>query len=191
MSTMRLENDFAQDLVHRSPSWFASLAVHACLILILVQIPFASALPPELPPVKIDMALQMPAKIEEPLTDERQLVFDEPTPIPSDLDIDKPGDDFAIDDPLSKEPPGIPEAPDDSNRLEQPDLARIAIGTNGPPKNYTLIVGGRPSRGSQEGPKGRSRNQGDPYIGLALSWLARHQEPDGRWDSKKWGARGN
>jgi len=182
-------HDMLQSILVRAPSWLGSAIVHAVIILILCQIPWnagekerapiaVTSKPPEEEIEEVEEP-ERPEMPEEPeITDQRLPEADMafvPDVEMDQLDIDVPG--FNELDPEEDPPLAI---------------AKIALGTDGASGHFHGIFGSRGGRGRKKSLlRFGGSKRSEKAVLDALGWLARHQESDGHWDSKRWGANGN
>jgi len=200
------------------PWWLVSLGVHVGLLVYLATVPFQEdsrtitvrgerPLPPSPPivvvPVKPDPPLEDPPPPPPPKIPPPEVEI-EPESLPEEVDA------FAVRDRAGMSADVIP-SPSQSPDMEPQDeaegapgdpgalaaglrpapavLATTGVGT-GLPEHVPGLFGWRGAGGKGKG----YRLGGAPRLvpaaeNHALRWLMRNQEPDGRWDARKHGAR--
>lgn len=81
------------------------------------------------------------------------------------------------------------DAPPPTRRLRRRDLGRLAAAAAAA---WALPAWAQEAGGGKDGPAGGAPGAGPPKkktaVDLALGWLARHQDPDGRWNSDAFSA---
>jgi len=173
-----------------APSWLASAVLHAVIFLIMCQIQWntASRLESLVYNVRVDNKREREETVEPHIVPPR--LDPEPIdPIEANIDlagnamIDTAGPELAMVD----DPPGLREYVDDLPVVRPviglPSERSGYHGPQGSPawgfRDRTKVPGGWPPR--------------EPRKELihGLEWLKNAQEPDGRWDSQKWGANHN
>ena len=169
-----------------APSWLGSAILHAVILLVFCQIPWSMR-------SESPMNTTVSIKQEQPQPLQQR---DEPPPPPNvkmhefTPDVPRVSDNVLDEEPPSDDPLDEPNVPGLSLAMttvkdEQVQIVKIAISDDGPP--IGSIFDNRP-RG--RGPGGdRTDRVREPESGRC--WLARVQEADGRWDSRKWGANHN
>ncbi|TDJ69333.1 MAG: hypothetical protein E2O39_11795 [Planctomycetota bacterium] len=168
-------NDVLYDWMSRAPWLAISAAAHLVLFLIIQAIPWALFTDEE--PVEIRATLTTPPEVYEEPHEEPQPVIEpaeEPDdePVVQDVDINETPDDTDTDIE--------PALGDPSDSLLDTPFDDVAF-------NGVLGFGG--GRGKLGMRFGRGRGRGNGGVGTqkaledGLEWLARHQSPDGSWDS--------
>jgi len=182
-------HDVLQSILMRAPSWLGSAIVHAVIILVLFQIPWDAG-KVDKPPVTVDLTtlIEEIEEIEEP---ERPDIPEEPEI--TDQRLPEQDVTFVPDvemEQLEMDVPGFNELePDEDPPLA---IAKLALGDQGAAGHFHGVYGSRGGRGRRKSLLrfGGSRRSEKAVLD-ALGWLARAQEDDGHWDSKRWGASGN
>ena len=182
-------NDTLQSALIMAPSWLGSAIIHAVIILIFCQIPWS---------LDQDKGNAWQTEIKPKPEDIEDTKKPEPPKFDQDPDLtvkDLPVKDFAYVeevemDQLDVDVPGFNEDEPD----EEPPLAiaKYALGDEGPAGHFHGDLANRGGAGRR---RATLRYGGSPFSERAvtngLGWLARAQEPDGHWDSRRWGASGN
>jgi len=182
--------DHLERLLTAAPSWLGSAIVHAIILLVLCQVPWTVpsrparntlvSLKPELPEQRLlereEMVPPPAVPMPEPAGD--TLTHAEVDPASADIDFNQP-DDVDI--------PGLSLLTPPNEYATVPQVPQIALGTRGVaigPRLFSLRRLGRGTSGAGHGGKTDPAEPG-------RCWLARVQEADGHWDSRKWGANHN
>lgn len=177
-------------------AWAISAIVHAGLLFFLMQINY------------VNLAAVAPSQVVATITEEVPLVPPPEEPMIQEELVEEPlanplaqitqQTDMAVPEPVMEqpiEPQGIDPL------LSQADVTDLALG-------QTAVLGVRAGIGAGiGGPRGlygaRSRQgranarrygataASEAAVEAGLLWLAKVQEPDGRWDAAKWGANAN
>ncbi len=92
-----------------------------------------------------------------------------------------------VEEEEEEEVEGDPEAPSDQP-FSNDTLGALGLGAGDPRGAYGHRRGG----GRKKRVKKKGGNElSERAVNLGLKWLADHQEPDGHWDTKKWGGNGD
>jgi len=195
MSTIYHQNGFLDEQVKQAPSWVISFCLHAVVLLVLFQVPFLRGAMESLQEITIRMPQPTQDVVQPPPVKPNLVMMAEFEPItdpnpadPSEIE-DDPGND-TLDDEPEPEGPLDPLEPDMLAALEQALIAPPLIRGEAVAFREDRIKGltGRGGPGGK-GPGGNGGKDGGIAVQeAALIWLARAQEADGRWDSRKWGA---
>jgi len=182
-------HDVLQGILVRAPSWLGSAIVHAVIFLVLFQIPWQTGEARKTPVIAdIKPPVEEIEEIEEP---ERPEIPEEPEI--TDQRLPEADVAYVPDvemDQLEMDVPGFNELePEEDPPLA---IAKLALGDQGAAGHFHGIYGSRGGRGRRKSLLrfGGSRRSEKAVLD-ALGWLARAQEEDGHWDSKRWGAGGN
>ena len=190
--------DALEDQFGRVPWWLVSAIVHAlalCIFSIIVTsaptrevyIPFEGAFVP--PPDKLsgEPPFTTPPVVPPETGSERKVFAERDAPELPVENIEPP--DTEIEDAEFSSGKGrIPDIETFDVR-ELASVARIGLGPGGPGGSE----GDGPWGIRRHGPKGKRPGGGrggrppgtDDAVARALRWLARHQEPDGHWDARR------
>ncbi|HUS57779.1 MAG TPA: hypothetical protein VM141_03925 [Planctomycetota bacterium] len=187
-SPQPVQSDALQTILSGAPWWLGSLVFHAFILLVFAQIGWEVGTKTDRiaatdirPPVEEEEDVE--EEPEKPEFEEASII--DPTLPPSDT-IDTPEQE--IDQPDMDVPGFNTLEPDEAPPLA---IAKLALGEDGAPGHFHGIYGNRGGSGRK---KSILRRGGSPLaeasVNEALGWLARVQEADGHWDSKKWGGGG-
>ncbi|HUU69232.1 MAG TPA: prenyltransferase/squalene oxidase repeat-containing protein [Planctomycetota bacterium] len=180
-------HDTMQSILIKAPSWFGSAVIHGVVFLIMLQ-------------VQWDVTSKNEKNVVAKLTDEPPEVVEEvPEPEQPELEDvmledDAPSTEVEMEememDQQLVDVPGFNEMePDEAPPLQ---IAKLALGEDGAPGHFLGIYRSRGGSGKRKGlMRGGGSRGSEKAVIDSLGWLARVQEPDGHWDSVKWGAGGN
>jgi hypothetical protein len=180
-----------------APWWVSSGVFHGLLLLLvffigeivlairteppicIIDIPNAQEPEPEPPPLPRDPIKQVVTSVELSETLQEPLVIHDEVPEAEITEKDNEMDYEALNGELWEFTSDIPFSG---------KSATAFIGVDG----GNAGARGHRNKGGRRNLLHRSRSlETEPAVESALRWLACHQDPDGRWDSKKWGATNN
>lgn len=174
-----LERVGALKFMQIAPAALVSIVVHIVLVLILGLI----LMPPKVKEQLRDI-LAMPSDLKEDVLEEEQLQVEDP------VDIDTtPTDVMAQADSVESSEVEVSEVSDDPAPMAQVELADIGL-EQSVTSNLTNEIGsvsGTGVAGRGEGARkalvaaGGGSEGSETAVGLALEWLAQHQNSDGSW----------
>ncbi|MFP4056828.1 MAG: prenyltransferase/squalene oxidase repeat-containing protein [Candidatus Brocadiia bacterium] len=191
-------SEFLADQVRRAPWWTISFLVHVIALLVMWKWPYrVMARDRLIAPIEVEMRKEEqeePPPKEEPLPEPEKVEPDLEAPI-----IDAP----PTPEPPTKEDPGPPLDLPPTNEMVK-DVERptpsidppsntpvFAVRTKGPAYNSGLYSGrNRSGRNRALGGGGGTTKRAESSVMAGLYWLAKAQEPDGRWSCKKWDGSG-
>ena len=176
-----------QNILAGAPSWLGSAIIHALLILLLCQITWATG-----EREKKNIVVSLPQTIRE--DDKKQSEVQRPDMKPLETPLPNPQMKGIASDPELGDESDIeePDLPILTNTLEPRNAREVVvmvlpgnISTGDLSDIFRNRPGGRGGKGDDDG------TSWAPPTGPGMNWLARVQEPDGHWDSMKWGANHN
>jgi len=181
--------------LRRAPWWIISLLVHVLVLLILWRWPYRAMADLEsFEPIEVDLIAEQ--QIEEIEEEELEL-----PDIEEDLEV--PIEDI----PISPEPPTLDDPGPDLDLPPEDELIKDVerpVPSIDPPSATPVfavegttnrlnrgIYSGRTSKGraAARGGRGGTNTRAESAVMAGLKWLAKAQERDGSWNSKRWGGR--
>ncbi|MCZ7644392.1 MAG: zf-HC2 domain-containing protein [Planctomycetota bacterium] len=177
---------------HAVPWWAISGAFHALLLLLLTLI--ASALNRNVDDVVITTDLARPQPPAETVEPVKRDLFRNPVPMQAaEVEVQTPMVELHEEVQVAEHAETENDSNLESARGDESALADVSLGGKGAFASIGLGGGGGGKFGQRLG-NGRRRlalKQGgsektESAVEAGLAWLARVQEADGRWDSKKW-----
>jgi hypothetical protein len=191
-------HEFVNEQVRRAPWWTISLLVHVIALLVMWKWPYrVSGMDKYVPPIEVELYKEEqkeepPEEVEPPEQQDVEEDLDVPIedimPSPEVPTKDDPGPDLDmpfIDEVKDVERP-VPSIDPPSNT---PVFAVI-----GPAPGLTRgIYSGRNTSGRAKalGGGGGTTRHAESAVLAGLKWLAKAQEPDGRWSCRKWDGSGD
>ncbi|HUS57778.1 MAG TPA: prenyltransferase/squalene oxidase repeat-containing protein [Planctomycetota bacterium] len=173
-------------IITAAPSWLGSAVLHVIVLLLFCQVQWSVENPPAEPiVVTLDRDEPLDLSPDVPPDPIDYPIF---AAIPPDAPIDQRN--MNADDIDDDVVPGGDELPEVHNPIFDHHIPTVAV--LGLASTDSTTGGLNPGIGPGKRPKGPYTGRTpDPDIDPGLQWLARVQEPDGRWDSMKWGANHN
>ncbi|MDQ7779512.1 MAG: hypothetical protein RDV41_07360 [Planctomycetota bacterium] len=174
-------SEWTQEQVKRTPWWAISVVFHLLAILVMSTLSMGEAGEAPIPPITVTIELPPPPplKIENPIDDPR-------TDIPDERGEEDPDPTDAPDESPSKDPDDDSNVPGNGPNLDpcfgkdlQNEGAFDTLGLGGG-------AGGGGGRGSGRIKLGQGGDGGGTIVRVTINglvWLARHQNPEGYWDS--------
>ncbi len=193
-ATMRYEKSWGEvmrEQWERAPWWMISAAVHAVILMLMTIITVATA---EKSQDDVVITTDL-AKKKEPEYDENKVrdIFKNTKEVEADEIVENPvfvHEEVEVTDHFETEN----EMETNTARGQEDAISDIPLGGTGVVGNIGVGGGGAGCFGYRTG-GGRKRAVGrfggskatESAVDAALRWLARHQEPDGHWDTSKHG----
>ena len=187
-------SDIMREQWERAPWWMISAAVHATILMLMTVITVATA-QKRTDDIVITTDL---AKKKEPEYDEKKVrdIFRNTKEVEADEIVENPvfvHEEVEVTDHFETEN----DMDTHTARGQEDAISDIPLGGTGVVGNIGVGGGGAGCFGYRSG-GGRRRcvakfggsKASESAVDAALRWLARHQEPDGHWDSVKYGAEG-
>ncbi len=189
--------DFVREQFDRAPWWMISAVVHAVILMLMTIISVTNITPP-----REEVVIVTTLSPEKPVeyTKQRKFdIFEHPQEIPGDVVVESPVfvtepvddiEDFNTENEFentNNKPHGQEDAISDIP-LSQTGL----VGVIGPGGGGAGCFGYRTGRGKLRAlGSGGGTRASESSVNAALEWLARHQEPDGHWDTRKYEGTGD
>jgi len=193
-ATMRLDKswgDVMREQWERAPWWMISAAVHAVVLMLMTVITVATA-----NKKRDDIVITTDlAKKKEPEYDEKKIrdIFRNTKEVEAEEMVENPvfvHEEVEVTDHFETEN----DMDTNTARGQEDAISDIPLGGTGVVGNIGVGGGGAGCFGYRSG-GGRKRavarfggsRASESAVDAALRWLARHQEADGHWDTKKYG----